>query len=61
MEFAPAAALDLPLKMLVWEDDAGAVWTTYLSAAWLADRHDIPADLASPLSAADVLATRIGD
>ncbi len=60
MDFVPVAALDLPLKMLVWEDDSGVVWMTYFSAAWLADRHRIPADLAPPLSAADVLATRIG-
>jgi|SRR5271155_1899831 len=59
MDVAPTAALDMPLKTLVWADDGGAVWMTYLSAAWLADRHDIPADLAKPLSAVEVFASRI--
>jgi uncharacterized protein (DUF302 family) len=59
MEAAPLAALDLPLKLLVWEDDARAVWMTYLSAEWLADRHGIPADLVKPLSAVDVLTSHI--
>jgi uncharacterized protein (DUF302 family) len=59
MEAAPLAALDLPLKVLVWEDDAGTVWMTYLSAQWLAHRHNIPADLAKPLTAVDALASRL--
>ena len=53
MEVTPLAALDLPLKVLVWADDAGTVWMTYLSRTWLTDRHGIPADLAKPLSAPD--------
>jgi uncharacterized protein (DUF302 family) len=59
MQTAPLAALDLPLKLLVWQDDAGAVWMSYLSAEWLADRHNISADLAKPLSAVDALASRL--
>jgi uncharacterized protein (DUF302 family) len=59
MQFAPLAALDLPLKVLVWQDDAGAVWISYLSAEWLADRHGITADLAKPLSAVDALASHV--
>jgi uncharacterized protein (DUF302 family) len=56
MQCAPLAALDLPLKVLVWQDDVGAVWMSYLSAEWLADRHGIPAELAKPLSAVEALA-----
>jgi uncharacterized protein (DUF302 family) len=59
MQEAPLAALDLPLKVLVWADDTGAVWMSYLSAQWLAERHGIPADLAKPLSAVEVLTSRI--
>jgi uncharacterized protein (DUF302 family) len=55
MEASPLAALDLPLKVLVWEDDSGAVWMSYLSGQWLAERHGIPTDLAKPLFAVDVL------
>jgi uncharacterized protein (DUF302 family) len=56
MAASPLAALDLPLKILVWEDDAGDVWSSYLDAAWLADRHGLDAQLAAPLAAADRLA-----
>jgi uncharacterized protein (DUF302 family) len=60
MEATPLAALDLPLKVLVWADDAGTVWMTYLSGTWLTDRHGIPADLAKPLSAPDALTSHVG-
>jgi uncharacterized protein (DUF302 family) len=55
MEVSPLAALDLPLKILVWADDDGVVWMTYLSAEWLADRYDVPAHVAGPLSAVENL------
>ena len=55
MQAFPLIALDLPLKLLVWEDDAGGVWMTHLSGDWLADRHGLPADLAPPLSAVDAV------
>ena len=42
MVAAPTAAIDLPLRALVWEDDKGAVWLTYNSPAWLKERHAIP-------------------
>lgn len=59
MEAAPLAALDLPLKVLVWADDIGAVWMSYLSAEWLADRHAVPTQLAKPLSAPEILTLHI--
>ena len=59
MVAAPLAALDLPLKVLVWEDADGAVWMSHLDAAWLAGRHGIPPGLAAPLAAAGTLAGRV--
>ena len=59
MEASPLAALDLPLKMLVWADDDGAVWMSYLDPAWLAERHGLSATLAAPLSAAGRLADQV--
>ncbi|MGO8861680.1 MAG: DUF302 domain-containing protein [Acidimicrobiales bacterium] len=59
MEAVPLSALDLPLKVLVWEDDSGQVWMTYLSAAWLAKRYGLEADLARPLGAPDALTSRV--
>ena len=59
MQTRPLAALDLPLKVLVWADDAEGVWMTYLSEDWLADRHEIPPDIAKPLGAVDGLTSRV--
>jgi uncharacterized protein (DUF302 family) len=58
MQVAPLAALDLPLKVLVWADD-GAVWMSYLSSDWLAKRHDLPGELSTRLKAAEVLTGRV--
>src|SRR6202790_1849706 len=38
MVAAPLAALDLPLKVLVWTDVAGAVWVSYNAPSYLASR-----------------------
>ena len=59
MVAAPLAALDLPLKLLVWQDDGGAVWMSHLDPQWLAARHGLAPDLAGPLGAAGKLAARV--
>lgn len=59
MVAAPLAAIDLPLKLLVWQDDDGAVWMTCVDAQWLAARHGLAADLAAPLAAPGALAARV--
>src|SRR6266508_6027595 len=59
MVAAPLAALDLPLKALVGMDDDGAVWMSYLDAAWLAARHGLATELAAPLSAVDSLTAQV--
>ena len=33
--------IDLPLKMLAWEDAAGKTWLSYNDPAWLASRHGL--------------------
>jgi uncharacterized protein (DUF302 family) len=50
MVAAPTAALDLPLKLLVWADDAGTVRIAYNTPEYLAKRHMIPADLVANLA-----------
>lgn len=45
MVAAPSLAIDLPLKALVWEDDAGKVWVGYNSPEYLQQRHGIPPEL----------------
>src|SRR4051794_33112461 len=38
MQAAPRAAIDLPLKILVWEDGESKVWVSYNSPAYLQER-----------------------
>jgi uncharacterized protein (DUF302 family) len=42
---SPSAAIDLPLKALVWQDDDGQVWLSYNSPDYLKERHGIPESL----------------
>jgi uncharacterized protein (DUF302 family) len=59
MRAAPLAAIDLPMKLLVWQDDGGAVWMSHLDPDWLAERHGLTGDLAAPLTAPGALASRV--
>jgi uncharacterized protein (DUF302 family) len=36
-----AAGLDWPVRLLVFENDKGEVWTAYTDFAWIARRHGI--------------------
>jgi len=36
-----SAAIDLPMKLLVWLDDSGKVWITYNDPKYLVERHGI--------------------
>lgn len=47
---SPTAALDLPLKILIWQDIGDKVWISYNSAEYLRNRHDIPANLIASLA-----------
>jgi uncharacterized protein (DUF302 family) len=53
---APSSAIDLPLKILVWEDDQGKVWVTYNSPAYLQERHKLPPDLLQHIAVIETLA-----
>jgi pimeloyl-ACP methyl ester carboxylesterase/uncharacterized protein (DUF302 family) len=54
MEAQPLAALDLPLKLVVWDDD-GHTRVSYLTPAVLASRFALPEALAAPLGGIDGL------
>ena len=41
MQQAQTMGIDLPLKLLVWEDEKGAVQMSYNEPAWLAARHGV--------------------
>ena len=50
---SPLAGLDLPLKVLVWEDGNGAVSVSYNSPAFLAERLHIDGSLRAPFDAVE--------
>lgn len=54
MQTRPLAALDLPLKVLVWDDD-GETLLAYTPPAELAARYDLPDELAARLNGIDAV------
>jgi uncharacterized protein (DUF302 family) len=50
MQAVPAAGLDLPLKVLVWEDAQGKSWVAYNRPEYIIARHGLPAALAANLA-----------
>ncbi|HXY48248.1 MAG TPA: DUF302 domain-containing protein [Terriglobales bacterium] len=58
---APSIAIDLPLKILVWEDDAGKVWISYNSPEYLRERHDLPPDLLANIAVVQTLAAKAAE
>jgi uncharacterized protein (DUF302 family) len=41
MQAAQTLGIDLPLKALVWQDEAGKTWIGYNDPKWLARRHGV--------------------
>ena len=41
----PLAALDLPLKIIAWEDEQKKVWVAYNEATYIAKRFSLPHQL----------------
>jgi uncharacterized protein (DUF302 family) len=58
MAASPLSALDLPLKVVVW-DDGGETRVSYYSPATIAARHGLSAELAKNLAGIDVLTDAI--
>jgi uncharacterized protein (DUF302 family) len=54
MAAAPEAALDLPLKVLIW-DDGGRTRLAYYDPVLLAESQGVPHEVAAPLAAIDRL------
>jgi uncharacterized protein (DUF302 family) len=59
MQAAQTIGIDLPLKALVWEDAAGKVWLAYNDPSWLAQRHELGAEVAQPISKLASLLTAV--
>jgi len=57
----PSTAIDLPLKMLVWEDVSGEVWISYNSPSYLQARHGIPEELVKNIGVVEMLAAKAAE
>src|SRR5260370_41237283 len=55
---APSIAIDLPLKILVWEDGQGKVWVSYNTSDYLKERHGLPQELLQNIAVVENLAAK---
>jgi uncharacterized protein (DUF302 family) len=58
---SPSSAIDLPLKILVAQDEEGKVSVSFNSAEYLGERHNVPQELVPSLAAVEALAAAISD
>ena len=58
---APSVAIDLPLKILVWEDARGRTWLSYNSPAYLQERHGVPQALLPNIAVVETLVRAAGE
>jgi len=61
MVAAPSIAIDLPLKMLVWDDGQGKVWISYNSPDYLKQRHGLSQELLQNIAIVEVLAVKASE
>lgn len=57
---APSCAIDLPLKILIWEDGGGKVWISYNNPQYLQKRHGLPQELLQNIAVVENLAAAVG-
>ena len=58
---APSAAIDLPLKILVWQDEKGTTQIDSNTPAYLGTRHLIPENLLKNISGVETLIAKSAD
>jgi uncharacterized protein (DUF302 family) len=58
---APSLAIDLPLKILVWEDAGGKTWVSYNTSDYLRERHNVPQELMQNIAVIEVLAAKAAE
>jgi uncharacterized protein (DUF302 family) len=51
--------IDLPLKVLVWQDSAGDTWLCYIDPTWLARRHGLGTQADPAVAAMTALLQRL--
>ena len=57
----PSIAIDLPLKILIWEDIQGKVWLSYNSPAYLQGRYSLPPELMQTIAGVETLAAKVAE
>src|SRR5579884_708286 len=56
---SPSIAIDLPLKVLVWQDANGSTWISFNDPAYLQARHNVPSELAKNIGVVGALVDQI--
>src|SRR5579872_6229079 len=61
MQAAPSSAIDLPLKILIWEDGQSKVWISYNSPQYLQKRHGFSPELLGNIAVVETLAAKAAE
>jgi uncharacterized protein (DUF302 family) len=51
MQAAQTSGIDLPMKVLVWQDASGDTWLSYNDPEWIAKRHGLGHAVEAPVKA----------
>lgn len=61
MTAVPGLAIDLPIKLLAWQDDQMQVWLSYNDVAYLKERHGLTDEQAAILDGGALVRRAAGD
>jgi uncharacterized protein (DUF302 family) len=50
MELVQTIGIDLPLRALAWQDEAGVTWLSYTDPNWMTKRHGLPSEVVPTVS-----------
>jgi len=56
----PLVALDLPLKVIAWEDKEKKVWVAYNNASYIEERYNLSHNENSPLNLDPLISKLLG-
>jgi len=59
MQAVQTVGIDLPLKVLVWQDAAGKTWLSYNDPGWLAARHGVGPEAAATIKALSAMLSAV--
>jgi uncharacterized protein (DUF302 family) len=61
MVASPSVAIDLPLKLLVSEDEDAKTWISYNTPGYLEQRHGLPRELLQNIAGVETLAAKAAE